>query len=87
MEERVHLFLGEETKLGIVCECDDAQCEKRLIITVSAYERVRSDPLRFFTVPGHEDPRIEQVMEQTQTYLVVRKTGEAAKAVEDTAGR
>jgi len=85
VEERVHLFRGEETKLGIVCECDDAQCEERLIVTVSAYERVRSDPLRFFIVPGHEDPRIEQVIERTQTYLVVRKTGEAAEAVEDTA--
>ncbi len=82
-EERVHLFRGDRPKFGIVCECDDDTCASRLIVTVSEYEHVRSDPLLFFVVPGHEDPRLEQVVRVSERFLVVRKTGEAAQVAED----
>jgi hypothetical protein len=48
---------------------------------------VRSDPLLFIVVDGHEDPRIEQVERKSETYLVVRKTGEAADVAEETSDR
>lgn len=55
----------------------------------SAYADARSNPLRFFVLPGHEDLQIEQVVLRTPTYLVVKKVGEAAREIldEDSGGR
>jgi hypothetical protein len=86
VEERVHLFRGTP-KFGIVCECDDDACASRLIVTVAEYEHVRSDPVLFFVVPGHEDPRVEQVVRTSDRFLVVRKTGEAAEVAKDESAR
>lgn len=80
----MHLFRGSQPKFGIACECDDGSCAERFIVTVAEYELVRSDPLLFFVAPGHEDPRIEQVVRQKDTHLVVRKVGEAAEVAEET---
>jgi len=33
--------------------------------------------MRFFVVPGHENPAVEIVVETHATYLVVAKTGAA----------
>lgn len=82
-EDRVQLYGGEEARFGIVCECAREECAERLTVTVSEYEHVRSDPLLFFVVPGHEDLRIERVARKSEQYLVVRKTGEAAEIAED----
>lgn len=79
IEQRVLLFTGEEPSFGIVCECDDADCRQRFTVQANEYERVRDDPLLFFVVPGHEDARIEEVVEgDDREYLVVRKRGDAA---------
>jgi hypothetical protein len=58
-----------------------------VIVTVSQYEHVRSDPLLFFVLPGHEVRRIEQVVRETQRYLLVRKTGEAAEVAREESER
>jgi hypothetical protein len=76
--ERVERF-GKRASFDIVCECDRESCNGRLIVTVSEYEHVRSDPVLFFVSPGHEDRRIEQVVRETARYFVVRKIGEAAE--------
>ena len=81
----MHLFTGTEPKFGIVCECDDAGCNERLIVRVSEYERVRSDPRLFLVVAGHEDRRIEQVVRTGDSFRVVRKTGAAGEVAEETA--
>jgi hypothetical protein len=79
IEQRVLLFTGEEPSFGIVCECDDNDCRQRFTVQASEYERVREDPLLFFVVPGHEDARIEDVVEgDRREYVVVRKRGDAA---------
>lgn len=83
----MQIFSVDETVLGILCECDAADCEARLTVSVPEYEHVRSDPLLFFVVPGHEDARIEQIVRQTERCLVVRKRGEAAEIADETAER
>jgi len=86
MDERVQRF-GKRASFSIACECDRESCNGRLIVTVSEYEHVRSDPVLFFVLPGHEDRRIEQVVRETDRYNVVRKTGEAAEIARETAER
>jgi hypothetical protein len=65
-----------------ICECADSGCAERLSIAPQTYARVRSDGRLFFVVPGHEDPRIERVVERHRHYLVVEKTGEAGEVAE-----
>jgi hypothetical protein len=61
------------------CECPDVDCTLRLPITLAAYESVRSDPTLFVVALGHDRPEIEEVLDRTDTYQIVRKRGGAAE--------
>ena len=67
------LQVEDDETMSIVCECGEITCAERLTTTVSDYESVRSDALLFFVLPGHELPDLEDVVEETDAYLVVRK--------------
>jgi hypothetical protein len=60
-------------RLEILCECGDQSCTERLDVPLAEYERVRSDPTLFFVRTGHELPEVEDIVEQTPEYDVVRK--------------
>jgi hypothetical protein len=50
-------------------------------MTLAEYERVREKPTRFMTVPGHEDPSLEQIVDVNDRYVIVEKrTGDPAQA-------
>jgi hypothetical protein len=59
--------------MHIVCECGDLACTERLAVQVGDYERIRREPALFFIRPGHEFPDVEEVVEETPDYHVVRK--------------
>jgi hypothetical protein len=81
LEER-HGRTGSEPVY--VCECADAGCAEQLSIDPDTYRRVREQPRRFFVIPGHEDPQLEQIVERVDDYLIVEKTGEAGEVAEQT---
>jgi hypothetical protein len=62
-----------DNQMHIVCECGDLICVERLVVPVSKYEEIRSDSALFFIVRGHDKPDVEDVVEQTDAYDVVRK--------------
>ena len=78
------LEVGEQfgvgaTEASFVCECGDASCAELVVLTLQEYEEVRASPYRFFIVPGHDIPDVEDVVEHHQRYDVVEKhPGEAA---------
>jgi hypothetical protein len=72
-------FDAEET--DFVCECADPECADRLTAELDEYEEVRSDPTRFLLAPGHDEPRIERVVERTSDYHVVEKFGEVVTPI------
>ena len=80
---RLEETFGEKRTLELMCECERVVCHHALEIDPAAYADARSNPLRFFVLPGHEDPKIEQVMLRKPTYLVVEKVGEAAREILD----
>ena len=57
-----------------VCECADPGCVSRVPATLEEYERVRSDGASFLLIPGHEDPRVEAVVDREDEHSVVEKT-------------
>jgi hypothetical protein len=73
--------IGRAGSFAILCECSHRDCLEGVEVEPDAYRRVRSHPLRFLLSPGHEEPDIENVVEQTAHYVVVEKTGLAAASI------
>jgi hypothetical protein len=72
--EDLNATFGTLTKsMTIVCECGDAACAQQIDLDVPTYERVRADGALFVIVPGHQIEDVEDVVEQADTYMVVRK--------------
>lgn len=81
--EELEEKLGRRKTFSILCECGKKHCVDVFDVQPAVYQRVRSNPLLFFIVPGHEDPEVERVVERTPEYLVVEKTGRAAEVVRE----
>jgi hypothetical protein len=65
-------FASEQAEF--VCECSDQACTERVEATLEEYEDVRAHPTRFLLRPGHEDTRVEQVVERRgKRHAVVQK--------------
>jgi hypothetical protein len=56
-----------------VCECSDQLCTDRVEATLDEYEDVRAHPTRFLLRPGHEDTRVERVVQRQGRLAVVEK--------------
>ena len=59
--------------MTIVCECGNLSCAEQIELDPGTYERVRADPAQFVIVPGHEIPDVEDVLETTQRFAILRK--------------
>ena len=64
-----------------VCECGDDSCTDQIDVDVDDYERVRSNPIQFVVVPGHEIPEYEKVVERNAAWARTEKIGDAAPFV------
>ena len=56
-----------------VCECGEATCVERIHVPMEDFSRIREDAALFAIVPGHEQPDVEDVVEEHGDYSVVRK--------------
>ena len=81
--EKLEETLGRRETIEILCECSKKHCLEAFGVEAATYQRVRSNPLLFFVVPGHEDLEVERVVEEARAYLVVEKVGRAAEAVRE----
>jgi hypothetical protein len=63
----------EADDASFVCECAESACTERVDVTIAQYERVRADGATFLLVPGHEDERIETVVDAEDGHAVVEK--------------
>lgn len=64
------------------CECADPECREKVRLRKAEYERIRSNPRRFFVVLGHDVPDVETVVETAETWAVIEKDPEVAHIVE-----
>lgn len=83
--EKLEERLGRPKTLTILCECGQKHCLEGVEVEPAVYQRVRSNPLLFFVVPGHDDAAVERVLERTEQFLVVEKSGRAAEVVRERA--
>ena len=84
VNERVqdHAEEGGAAVYEYFCECANIDCTFRVTLAPSEYEAVRADPTQFIVLPLHFTPEIEELVAQTETHWIVRKTGEAGEYVE-----
>jgi hypothetical protein len=73
VNERVKEVIPAEGGIQFICECGDEACVEQVTLSVEEYERVRSDPVEFFVKPGHQVPEVEDVVEEHDRFLLVRK--------------
>jgi hypothetical protein len=64
---------------GFFCECSDATCTERVLLTLAEYENIRAKPTRFVVRNDHVVKEIEHVVEAVSDHMVVEKHGEAGK--------
>jgi hypothetical protein len=62
--------------LTFMCECGRLGCNRLIQLTRREYEAIRADSRRFAVLEGHEIPEVEDVIERTDRYLVVEKSGD-----------
>jgi hypothetical protein len=85
LQELAEGFARTPEKLDLICECGNASCASRIEMDRDEYEHVRSDSATFAIVKGHENPDVEEIVEQRKRYDVVRKiAGEAEEIAEKT---
>src|SRR5581483_3615614 len=63
----------EDAPVPFVCECADPGCASAVSLSLEEYERAVQPVDRFVVIPGHDDPRVERVVETHETYVVVSK--------------
>ena len=73
----------DDVPMEFLCECDDPDCVEKVSATRAEYEAIRAVATQFVVLPGHEDPDIEHVVQQTERFLVVEKEGQAAHDAEE----
>lgn len=71
-------LVPDDDPMEFLCECDDPDCQEKVSATRAEYEAVRAVATQFFVLPGHQDPDVEHVVQQTDRFLVVEKEGQAA---------
>jgi hypothetical protein len=76
---RLSALDDESDVTGFVCECSGVNCTDLVKITYAQYEAVRSDPRRFLIRPGHEDLKVDRVVERHSEFTIVEKFGEASE--------
>ena len=79
-ENQERAALGE--RVTLLCECGRRRCPARVALTGAEYEAVRDDPSRFVIAHGHEFLEAEDVVEEHDGYVVVRKHDEVRALVE-----
>jgi hypothetical protein len=63
----------DDEQVPFACECDDPGCSRGIGLTIREYERAAAPRDQFVVAPGHEDPEVEVVVEEHDSFLVVSK--------------
>jgi hypothetical protein len=67
-------FAGPE----FLCECGNATCMERLLMSLVEFEQVHSNARRFAVLHGHELPEVERIVSVTPRYSVVEKNASSS---------
>jgi hypothetical protein len=58
-----------------VCECSDGTCRRVIMLTRLEYESLRAYGARFAIALNHENPELDQVLEQNERFATSEGSG------------
>ncbi len=73
IDDRHGVAAGANALWDFLCECAHSDCRQPVSLTLEEYERVRSNPVFFAVLPGHERPEVDRVIETTDRYVLIEK--------------
>ena len=82
VNERIEDLSAHASFTQFICECNDDTCDEHVSMTVEEYEHVRADGNQFLVLPGHHAPDVDEIVEATDRYLVIRKLGAGERVAE-----
>lgn len=62
-----------------LCECGDSHCTVLVLLSLDVYADLREHPDRFVIAPGHKQLDTERVLDETDAYQLIEKTGTAGE--------
>jgi hypothetical protein len=71
--EEAMTSMSPEGYVRLLCECGQLTCERVIAISLAEYEDVRRDGRRFVVVKEHVIPDVEDIVDETERYVVVQK--------------
>jgi hypothetical protein len=83
IEDVTTTLAADDEPMEFLCECDDTDCVEKVSATRAEYEAIRAVATQFVVLPGHDDPGVEHVVQETDRFLVVEKEGQAAHEAEE----
>ena len=66
-----------EERFPFLCECGDSECTVLVMLPLDVYAALRRHADRFVIAPGHKQLDTERVLDQTDEYQLIEKTGAA----------
>lgn len=69
--------------IPFLCECDRGACTEVILVTLAEYEQVRADSHRSILAKDHSNAEIENVVEESDRYIVTEKFGVAARVYDE----
>lgn len=72
-EDNVHLVWDDTILLNFLCECSDEECDARIPIKLSVYNKIHENRNAFIVKLNHQVNDIEKVILTEDTYSVVEK--------------
>lgn len=67
------ITFDDDMPLFFFCECSDENCKQRIKLSFNDYKKIHKDRRAFTIVCGHEVKKIEDVINKTPEYCVVKK--------------
>jgi hypothetical protein len=85
--EMTEKFRSDLSDLNLVCECWDTTCTGTVRVRLEDYKRLDRNGSMLIVLRGHENLHMEDVVDQVDGYVVVRKRVLAARSVEQAPAR
>jgi hypothetical protein len=66
-----------EQGFPFLCECGDSRCTQVILLPLEIYAAMREYPDRFVIASGHKQLETERILDGTDDYQLIEKTGTA----------
>ncbi|HXH04885.1 MAG TPA: hypothetical protein VNI82_00475 [Candidatus Nitrosotenuis sp.] len=79
----LHLIRNHKTLLHFKCECSDENCDERITIKLSTYQKIHENRDTYVIKLKHQVEAIEEVVLTEKTYSVVKKNNSTPEPGKD----